>query len=223
MVITLSGPKRRSFRFENQIQEDILFSDFIFYTLRMKTVRRSAFVLVAGLAFVSIIGGGCSGQDYEMSPSVSSTQQPSSTENQTPPAAADSSVKIGDLTFMLPKGWFEIGDLSSSTSTFKRLIKVPDPKYTVVISMSVKEQERGAKLLMASKLLKTAGSGAKIYAFASPPALAAYEISYKDKRYLVVFAQPESNEPEPKDADGPWFPSTTVTEEQFFDFVATVK
>lgn len=72
-------------------------------------------------------------------------------------------------------------------------------------------------------LLKTTTTGAKIYQNACAPAIACYYMTYNGKTYDATFQEPESNQPEPANLDGVWFPDTTVTDKNTLSFLATVK
>lgn len=148
---------------------------------------------------------------YEIVKTIVIDAQVSSTGS----VSASSTVEISGLTFALPKHWIVQTKVWGTAR-----IKVPDPSYDVIIPVHVDKIDRVNPAL---RLVQTSASGAKLYMDACAPSIACYQMAYRGNSYEVVFAQPQSNEPAPEDGDGPWFPSTTVTEKDALNFFASVK
>ncbi|MBM3204736.1 hypothetical protein FJZ48_02020 [Candidatus Uhrbacteria bacterium] len=132
---------------------------------------------------------------------------------------------IEGLRFDLPNGWNldRLEKSSNKAGTWSvAWIKVPDPKYQVKIPFQVSTSNDPLDKDKRT-LLKETSSGAKIYDEGCAPAIACYELIFKGVRYEVSFGEPKSNQDAPKDLDGPWFPDTTVTEEDTLNFLATVR
>jgi len=153
------------------------------------------------------------------------TSSDSTTTTTTP--SNPETLQILGLSFALPKGWSldkttkSTSDTSSSKTVY---FKVPDSKYNVVMPVNVsisnykvsEDDKTHAKEA-------TTSSGAEIYKSGCAPAIACYYLVYNNKTYDVTFQTVNSDEPAPKDLDGVWFPSTTVTKNDILSFLKTVK
>lgn len=133
-------------------------------------------------------------------------------------------LEIAGLKFTLPTNWTlqKIQKESNKVSTWEvAKIKVPDPKYNVILPMQVVKSDH--KIKSDDKLLSQGLSGAKIYQNACAPAIACYYLVYNGNTYGVTFAEVESDQPVPKNLDGVWFPDTIITVEDTLNFMASVK
>lgn len=132
-------------------------------------------------------------------------------------------VSVGGLTFEIPPEWRVV---SRTEDTIK--INVPDPKYQVVIPLTVRAESavdanriRGGGYL--NNRLFTTPSGAVVYGNVTAPSLYSAYIDYKGKLYDVVFEEPTSNEPVPANLDGVWFPRTIVTDAEMINVLTSVR
>ncbi|MDD5251619.1 MAG: hypothetical protein PHT12_03215 [Patescibacteria group bacterium] len=146
----------------------------------------------------------------------------------TPAVTSPGTVTISGLTFELPAGWVtqEVVDQKNAVSTWQEAkIKVPDPKYNVIIPVDVAKQSDAIVKIVneENKPIQTLPTGDAIYGEACAPALGCYYVKHGDTLYLVSFNEPESDQPAPANLEGPWFPDTTVTQAEILNFVATVK
>lgn len=182
-------------------------------------MKKTLFLLPVALL---LLGAGC-GASVDTTASVTpSAQAPAP---QPAPAADASVVTVGGLSFRLPKDW-SVRDVSSEKNAVSAWqiadLNVPDPHWHVTVPLSVAKADE-VEIDDSYQLLTTAASGAKIYSDFCAPAIACYVIDYKGSVYAVSFEEPDSDEPPPDDLSGVWFPSTTVTEKQTLDMVASVK
>lgn len=136
------------------------------------------------------------------------------TKEITAPVVSDSVLYIADLSFTLPKGWLLDKEVAK--------IKVPDPKYNVILPMRVMVSDYKIDQ-EANKLLEETSSGAKIYRNICAPAIECYYLVYNGKTYSIDFEMVESNQPAPENLDGLWSPDTTVTRNDTLNFLTTVK
>jgi hypothetical protein len=132
----------------------------------------------------------------------------------------DRTATVNGLTFDLPSDW---SVESQSGNTAK--LRVPDPAYQVLIPFTVNKLagETDALPLTAESLIKTTASGVSIYSNACAPTLLCRILDVHGDIYEVVFEEPESNEKAPDNLDGPWFPSTTVTEKEMEEVIESVR
>ncbi len=133
------------------------------------------------------------------------------------------SVNVAGLNFDLPVTW----SVESSEPNEAKL-RVPDPKYHVVIAMSAylvekKNISQTREMLTSQSLLASADSGAKIYINGCGGALFCAIADYKGSLYEINFALPESDQPVPANLDGPWSPDTTVTRDQLISLLKTLR
>ena len=138
---------------------------------------------------------------------------------------SDSILNIDTLSFTLPEGWDvdEIITHQNKIGSWKIVkIKVPDPKYRVIMPMKIMISKHKIDN-DTTPLLKKTSSGAEIYLEACAPAIACYRLVYNDKIYDIVFNPVESNQPTPENLDGIWFPDTIVTKDDTLNFLSTVK
>ncbi len=134
-------------------------------------------------------------------------------------------VNIGGLTFALPEGWASKGiDANGET-----LIQVLDPSYKVMIPVDVHllTPVQAQKCLSGDYcdvLVNTPATTIYTSGQLLPiPSLGTFIVKKGDGLYQVTFNEPVSNEPLPKDLDGVWFPSTSVTSGEFLSFVLTAR
>lgn len=130
-------------------------------------------------------------------------------------------VRVSDLTFTLPPEWTVVSQEGS-----RALIKVPDPRYDVVLPLVVTKYEPAqvkTSMISPETFIATTSSGASLYSEVCAPTMGCEYVQYKGATYLVTFEVPQSNEVAPEDLDGPWFPSTTVTREEIVQVFSSVK
>ncbi len=139
--------------------------------------------------------------------------------------AVSKKVTIGGLSFALPEGWNSQG-INAYGET---LLQVPDPSYKVTIPVSVhlltSEESTKCQSRDYCDVLVNTQSGT-VYAssyFLPVPSLGSWIVQKNQEWYQITFAEPVSNEPPPKDLDGVWFPSTSVTSGEFLSFVLTAR
>jgi uncharacterized protein YxeA len=134
-------------------------------------------------------------------------------------------LNIGGLSFKLPQDWLleNITTGQNKKSNWEvAKIKVPDPKYHVILPMRILISDH--EIYQADTfLLRETPSGAKIYDNFCAPAIACYYLVYNGKTYDITFEVVESNEQAPDNLDGIWFPDTTVTKNETLDFLNTVE
>ncbi len=198
---------------------------YFFYLNVMKKI-----ILVA---VVSILFTGCAWltkENTQIQPSSTKTTQTQNnliTPKETDKTLGGSKMEIAGLSFTLPKGWslLKVEKVSNTASDIDMAkIKVPDPKYNVIIPMTVFKNNQIVDVdKNVNILLRETSLGGKIYEQDCAPAIACYYLVYKGNTYDISFAEPESNEPMPENSEGPVFPSTTITSNDTLNFMATVK
>lgn len=187
----------------------------IVYLLTIASMKNFKFVVavVAVLATLLMLAG-C-GQKETV---------PATADNTVPVVEKAATLDIAGLSFVLPDGWSVQEMTKESNKVGARdvaKISVPDPKYNVVIPMTVAKSDH--EIGKVNSLQKEAASGAKIYSNACAPTIVCYYVVYNGNTYDVVFEEPESDQPVPENLDGVWFPSTTVTADDTLNFLSTVK
>lgn len=137
--------------------------------------------------------------------------------------AVSHDITLGDLTFTIPENW-SVTKTSAETGRVTASLRVPDPKYHVDIPLSVRPIGPKENISLEAKdLLATSSGKVSVYADTCAPSLACYYAVKNGKRYAVVFEVPDSDEPTPKDLDGVWFPSTTLTTDEMLAVMKTTK
>ncbi|MFH2062845.1 MAG: hypothetical protein ABIJ46_01680 [bacterium] len=127
-------------------------------------------------------------------------------------------LELNGLTFSMPADW-SIRSVDGDTA----MISVPDSEYDVVVPFSVVEQDDQPFAVADDWLQEETDSGAKIYEEICAPSHGCRYIVLGGVTYLATFGMPESDEPVPDELDGPWFPRTEVSDEEFLDVISSVR
>jgi len=183
----------------------------------MKRKNNVCPIALAIIIIAVVIGGGI----YLLQRNQASK---STEKNEVSSAISASTLNIAGLSFTLPEDW-NLKEIVPKQNEIRggevARIEVPDPEYNVILPMQVLVTDY--TIDNNDILLRETSSGAKIYENVCAPAIACYYLSYKEKTYDIVFETVESNQPVPENLSGIWFPDTTLTRENVFNFLNTVR
>lgn len=126
-------------------------------------------------------------------------------------------LRLGDLSFYLPKGWSVAEEMQESEGIVRASLNVPDSKYDVKLTMTVTE---GTTYDDQEPLAQN--QEAKVYLVPCGGAYACYALVFLDEYEREFDFDILSNEPVPENLDGIWTPRTEVTQEELIEFLLGV-